>query len=138
MRSKQGPQRDPLIKQMANNSDHTKFRAPTPARADLAQPGMTVGMVQHVGAQLREAEQGRRYQGKPPRPRRNVGNPGRRKAQVAFGIAKAFLTPEAAGILPCHGQCRQRAITDQVPIFPMAFFVAGPGLGAYALSEQPT
>jgi hypothetical protein len=49
MRSKQRPQRDPLIKQMVHHSNHTQFGADPAARADMLQPRLPLGMRQQVG-----------------------------------------------------------------------------------------
>jgi NRAMP (natural resistance-associated macrophage protein)-like metal ion transporter len=128
VRSQQGPQCSPRIKQMADNGNHTEFRASLAARTHLAQPRLALGMGQQVRAQLSEEEQGGRHQRKHPRPGSNIGNPGCGKAQGVFGIAKAFFTAKAAGILVRHGERRQGTIAHQVPVCPAAFFVARPCL----------
>ena len=79
-----------MVKQMADDGNHTQFRATPTARAHLAQPRLALGMMQQVGTELRQEQQGRR-QCKHARPGLNLGNPCGGKAQLVFGIAKAFL-----------------------------------------------
>ena len=100
MRSQQRPQRDPLIKQMAHGSNYTEFRASPTPRAGLPQPLLALGMRQQVRAPLGEDQQGRRYQRKHAGPCLNLRNAGGGKTQGAFGIAKTFLTAEAARAWP--------------------------------------